>query len=317
MKLVDDMPQFQRVRALLAMVAISLLWGSGWILAPTLGETAAPFAASALIFAVAAAVSGLALPLLAGLAADQPRVAMQTSLTLALAMLAVPLTLLLIVGQHGISGWIPLLYALMPLLAGFLRDTWSPAMVVAVSAVLVLLNGAVPFTPAKMLWAAPVLAAVASQAWALGYAAKRLRRCSPAALVRTFALQAAVTAVVLAAGSFLFDPSPRLAQLSHWSLLDAGSLALLAIAGTALPYAGLYRLLAGGELAPQQVATTQWLQTLTAVVESAAFVRVRLSWQVLLAGAVLLACAWAVLRKPADSEENSLTLRGSAGTEAT
>ena len=289
------------MRSLFLLCGISLLWGSGWIVVPLLAQTAAPFAASGLTFAAAAVVLGAA-----SLAGRFPahrkadaRVPLRASLLLALTMLACPLALLLIAGRHGVSGWVPLLYACLPLFTGF--AAWSPAMVLAPGAVLVLLNGIVPFSVTQTLWALPVLAAVATQAFALRYAARGLRRASLRALLRSVALQCVLAAALLAAGSLFFDPSPRLAP--QWNAFSMGALLLLAVATTALAYAGLYWLLARSVLAPRQVAVTQWLQLLVAVGESAWFAHTWPSWPMLAAAAILAGCAWSVLLSSLRAED--------------
>jgi drug/metabolite transporter (DMT)-like permease len=224
-------------------------------------------------------------------------------------MLAGPLALLILAQGHGIAGWVPLLYAALPLLAGVGTEAWSPAMIVAVGAALIMLNGTVPLTGSKALWAMPALAAVATQAFALRYARRNLQRVSLRTLLRSLALQCALAAVLLAAGSWLLDPSPRLAPLAQWNVFSAFSLSLLAIFGTALAYAGLYALLARGTLQPRQIAATQWLQVLVFFAESAFFARVRPPWLSLGAAAILVACCWSVLQASPEVDSKPITLR--------
>ena len=266
------------------LAGISLLWGSGWIVASTLAQLAAPFAASALVFALAAF---LLAPVRSRL---QPQ-RFRTNFLLGATLFAAPAALLLLAGRQNIGGWTPLLYSLLPLLLAFAGEGWIPAMIVAPGAVLTLLNGTVPFTPAKLVWTTPVLAAVGLQAWTLRYAAVHLPgRAWPRAL----AIQLALAAVLLGGASLLLDPQPR---LSLPTLSSFAALAVSALLGTAIPYAGLFFLLSERRLRPEQIAVSQWMQTLFVVAESAILVRAHPPSAVYAAGAVLLVCAGLVLSR--------------------
>ncbi len=224
---------------------------------------------------------------------------------LGVALLAGPQALLIVAGRHGIGGWTPLLYSLMPLLLGVPAGAWTPAMAAAPACVLVLLNGSVPLTPAKLGWAICVFVAVLMQAGALRFL---FNRCREAAVRPLLAAACAYAAVGLElAGTFL-DRSPRLTLSSEgWA-----AAALAGLLGTALPYAGLFTLLMRGPFTPAQVAVGQWLQLLFTVGESAALVRARVPASVLLAAAALLACAWSVLwQKNDDQDSPSRLFQGS------
>lgn len=287
---------FVRRRSIFVLCVAGLLWGSSWIAAPLLSETAQPFAASALTFLLAAAVAALTSCMVradAGIRVG--RVKLRVHLVLGAAMFAVPVMLLLATNAHGSSGWVPLLYSALPLGLAFVAGSWSAAMVVAVGAMLVLLNGAVEFSPARMLCALPAFGAVVCQGFALRYASRHLLKQTSHNLVRALAIQLAMAAGVFAAGSLVFDPAPRLASFAQWNVSAGLSLAALAFAGTALAYALLYWLLARGDLAPEQVAVVQWLQTLVAVGEGLAFAHARPPWLLLVAALTLAGCAVATL----------------------
>lgn len=231
----------------------------------------------------------------------QAGIPLQTGLTLGFTMLGAPSALLLLAELHGAGSWVPLLYALLPLVTAFSSGRWSPVLVVPMGAVLVLLNGTVPFTWNQWnqwnqaAWAIPVLGAVGSQAFALRFAATHLHGVSLRGLLGSMALQSVVAAAFLVLGSTLFDPSLRLA----WTAIPASLLP--ALLGTALPYALLYRLLALDEVAPYQAATAQWLQVLIAVLEGAAVARVWPSWQSFAAALAILVCTWIAFQR----EENT------------
>ena len=296
-----------RLRSVLLLAGASFLWGSGWILAPSLAEVAAPYAAGALLFAAAALAL---LPFLFRKPATA-RVSTHTTLLLAFTLLATPTALLTEAGRHGISGVVPLVYGALPLMVTILGEGWSPtrapAAVIAISATFVLLNGSVPLTTSKLLWAFPVLVAVGLQASALRYAA-RLVACSQTALLRSLAIQFALTSAALAGLSLLLDPAPKLAPVAQWAAVPTASLVLLAALGTALPYALLLHLLAGAQLRPEQVAAAQWLQFLFAFAEGAAFARSRPTFTLLTAACVLLACFFMLVRAPEPAGDALLSL---------
>ncbi len=196
---------------------------------------------------------------------------------------------------------------MLPLLTA--GERWSPTMAVAPGAVLLLLNGTVPFAPDKLAWAVAVLVAVGLQAWALRYVARRLESGSAAA---SLASAFAIAAALLALGSLLLDPSPRLAPSSDWTAGAGLSLLLLSLLGTALPFAGLCRLLVGSGYRPEQVAVTQWLQTLVMVGESAIVVRAHSQWLLAVAAVGLLGCGWSVLRVAVPEHESVLLRRDEA-----
>ncbi len=292
------LPSNVRNRSIGMLLLASLLWASTWALSPLLAENAEPFAACALVFTLAALViAGAAIATKHRDALPASGLPWRTHLVLGTAMFALPLPLLLVTGSHGGSGWVPLLYSTLPLLvAALTAGTWSPAMVLAVGAALALLGQGLSFSPAKLFWTLPTVCVVASQAFALHYAAGHLRGSPTRVLMRTLAAQFALAAAVCTIGSVLADPAPRIAPFSQWSAVPSGALLLLALLGTAVPYALLYRLLSRTTLAPQQIATTQWLQTLISVGEGFAFSRQLPPTLLLIAGALLAACTWSMLR---------------------
>ncbi len=291
-------------RAILLLAAASLVWGSGWILTPLLAQVAAPYASAALLLGAASLVfAPFTVP-------GRPAIPAGTTLSLSLAMFAVPTVLLTAAGQHGAAGWPALLYAGMPLLLGLARGRWSAAGVVAIGAVLVLLNGTVPFAPSRLPWALAAFAAVLCQAWALLRIAGRMRGQVLRPILGSLAVQCALAAGILALCSFTLDPAPRLASAPQWTSASGLALLVLGAAVTAFPYGAVYWLLANAELRPQQIAVTQWWQTLAALAESICFAHVRPSSELKVAAAVLAVCSVAELRASESTPEIPLTLRG-------
>ena len=286
---------------------MSLLWGSSWLAVPLLAAVAMPHAAAAMTLLLAALT--LAPACLARTACPVP---LMSSLVLGATMLAAPTCLLLYADQHGAASWVPLVYALLPLVLALPGDGWSPAMVVAVAATFLLLNGAVAVTASRLVPALAAFAALLSQAWAIDRAARQLAGCPRAAILRSLAVQCAVAGALLALASLLFDDAPRIATAAQWTAGPALSLLLLAVLGTALAYGMLYRLLGAGVLRPHQVAASQWLQLLCALVQGAVLDRYLPPWQWLLAAAVLGGCTVAVLRAGAGGSDNPVTFGDTA-----
>jgi drug/metabolite transporter (DMT)-like permease len=299
-----------RTRALGMLCGISAVWGSDWIFAPLLADVASPYAAAALSTALAAAVLGI-LWMILRRAAGSPDVAipLRTVLLLGCTMLAVPAALMIFAGRHGLGGWEILLYAMLPLLVALADQAWTTPMILAVGAVLVLFDSTVAFTPRGVGWALLGLLAVACQAYGLRLAARTLSGFGWTALSGVLAVQLGLAAAVLAVCGYLFDPAPRIAPLTQWTMNAGIALAWLALPGTALAYLVLYRLLANGPLAPVQVAAGQWVQTTLAVIESAVFLHARPSWRMVAAIVTLVVCIGMLLRPEEESAPASIVFR--------
>ena len=278
-----------KIKLLLPYIAVSLLWGSSWIANQQIGDQVTPLALGALRFAIAAVI---VMPF----ARMPSQAAIGHAGVLGVTMLSLPYALLVWSGVHGAGNWTPLAYAALPLFVA--AAGWRPAMIVAVGATLVLLSGALPWSPRKALWAAPILAAVASQGFALLYA----RRHPPG---RTeLPIQFLAAAVLVASLSRAFERAPRVGPWSGWSPADLVALAALSTLGTALAYWLYYRLLV--RLEPSQAASTQWLQLVFTVGESALIFGRRPPLAMLGSIAILIACCVRLLYAPL---EDDVTIR--------
>jgi drug/metabolite transporter (DMT)-like permease len=83
--------------------------------------------------------------------------------------------------------------------------------------------------------------------------------------------------------------------LKHWPGDSLAALCVLAGLATAVAYPLYYRLLA--HLEPGQLATSEWLQTLVAIGESAILMRQYPGWPMIGAAGVLIICAGLLLRQ--------------------
>lgn len=316
------MTRVQQTRAVpgLALVGMSVLWGSSWIVSPLVGEVAEPFAATALLFAIAtvAVAVGTACiqvrkPAADSLPAELRGPAFSQTLMLSLFLFLLPTVLLIVARSCGAAGWVPFLYAFLPLGLAFAAEKWNPAMVVAVGAVLVLLNGTVPLVTDRLPAAGLVLIAVVSQGFALRMGRKVLWGKQMCALLPSLGMQCFLVAVAMEVLSLFFDRAPRLAPWREWQTFSVLACCLLAVFATAIPYALLYWLLARSCLEPYQLATTQWLQTFVFSAESAWFARIVPQWLAWVAGAAIVAATLLViLRNPGD-EAVPVIFRGSSG----
>jgi probable blue pigment (indigoidine) exporter len=272
-------------RAVLTLLAISTIWGSTWIPNQYLEGQGTPCALAALRYAVAALILAIVATLIPQARASTWR----PSLTLGVTMLGVPVLLMAITGRHGAGAWTPLLYAALPLGLSIAAGELQFAAIAGAGAMFLLLNGSLPLTSAKLFWTLPTAAAVALQGWSLLYARKHLQTAAaPAGIVFQFA----TASIVLGAASLVLEAPVRLAHI--WPTSGVLALAALAIVATALAYPLYYRLLAF--LAPSQITTSQWLQTLVSVAEGAYLLRQRPGWMMLASSITLVGCTHILLR---------------------
>ena len=292
---------------IIVVFALSFVWGSDWIANQLVSEQGEPCALASLRYLLGAFVLGGFLLVRRGQRAPGTRTAiagLRSNLLLGVTMFAAPYLLLWWTAMHGAAAFTPLVYAAMPLglllAAGELRGV----AIVAMGAMLVLLNGSLPLTAGKLVWTLPLVLAVALQGWSLLYAR---RHYAAAASLAGITVQLSSAGLLLGMASLLLERVPRLQPLQSWAVSALLALAALAIVGTAAAYPVYYRLLE--TLAPAQLASTAWLQTLVAVGESAWLLRQRPGWTMVGAAAVLLGCAYNLLRGVPD---DSLSLRPDA-----
>jgi len=216
------------------------------------------------------------------------------SMVLGLTMFALPDLLLRCSAQHGAAPFVPLVYAALPLgLLLWSGELRAPA-IVGLGAMLVLLNGSLPLNAAKLGWALPIVCAVALQGWSLVYARRHLAVAASLAGV----IAQLLSAVLILEASLRFWPEAHgVDALKQWSGSSLANLCVLAGFATAMAYPLYYRLLA--QLEPGQLATSEWLQTLVAVGESAILLRQSPGWPMIGSACVLVACAALLLRQNA------------------
>ncbi len=308
------------------LLALALLWGSSWIANSMLVDAGAPLHISVLRYLLACLSIALFLigrrlvargqpPTRPGpaschahasaapetvpridpsfaRAADPPQAWYRIGILLGLSMFAVPGLLLVWADAHGAAAWTPMLYAGLPLGLLLARGQVRSAAILGLGGMLLLLDGSLPVSSGKLLWALPVAAAVALQGWSLLYVR---RSPAPASSLACMLVQM-LTAV--SATELVLRFWPEQAQgspLQSWPASSLGALCFLAGPATAAAYPLYYRLLE--RLEPAQLAASAWAQTLIAVAESALLLRQPPGLPRIAAACLLVVCLASMLRE--------------------
>lgn len=271
-----------------AFFAVSLLWGSSWIIESGYRGLLPPLRSQALCLGIAAAL--LALLVLLRRARWPRGSAFRASLLLGFSMVALPPALVLWASAWLSGGLTATLFAFLPLLAIFAAllfpaadtaDTPSRARnaaVCGIGGIALLVSVEFDLSSSQIPALIAVLATVAIQAVSLVYAKKHLGGAHPSA---TAAIQLAIGAVLLELASVATEH----ANLSHWSTTAALTLLISSLtSGLALTL--LYWLLKRCE--PYQVATLQWSQSLVTVAEGALLLRERPPLTAIIGASVVL-----------------------------
>jgi len=313
-----------RYRPVAILVAVSFVWGSAWIANEMLREQAGPVHLAVLRYGLAAvslatvcgcqrlyrrlkatrhpadsprepapARSGPQCAALSALDVTDAasRLSIRISVALGVTMFALPDLLLRCSAQHGAAPFVPLIYAGLPLGLLVARGELQAPAILGLGAMLVLLNGSLPLAASKLAWALPIVCAVALQGWSLVYARRHLAAASslPGVIVQLLS-----AAWILQVSLRVWPEAQGVEALRQWLGESLAALCLLAGLATAIAYPLYYRLLA--HLEPGQLATSEWLQTLAAIAESAILLRQSPGWPMIGAASVLVVCAGLLLR---------------------
>ena len=334
-------PGMTRRSSVILLVALSLVWGSTWIANSLVRSQATPLALAALRYTLAAVclaaayLGQLLMRRVRGPRANlimertsqsasisehlpEPKKQLGSALSLSLpeaegigwigislllgcTMFALPDLALVWAAEHGAASFTPLLYAALPL--GLLLGSGAlrlPA-ILAVGATLVLLDGSIASTAANLPWVLPIAVAVALQGASLVFARQNV---AGAASLRGCMVQCATAACLLWLRVQLWPRSTEVLPLHRWPVSSLAALCILAGLATATVYPIYYALLR--YLTSAQLATSQWMQTLVAIVESALILRLRPAWTMLAAACLLILCTVLLLRDQDGSTGASL-----------
>ncbi len=322
------MPASSR-RSIAMLLGLSLVWGSTWIANDTLRHQSGPLRLAMLRYLLAGLFvacvfcarliygwlrrgghtgrlqthSSCGLDLQQQFAGPDKQAVREygwigVNLLLGCTMFVVPDLLLVWSAGHVAAGWVPMIYAALPLglllMAGDLR---TPA-ILGMGAMLVLLNGSLPITAGRLPWILPIAGAVGLQGWSLVYAQ---RHCAAASSLGGVMVQLVAAAFLLRAMINLWHEPSLADSLLRRPVAPLGALCMLAGPATAVAYPLYYRLLQG--LEPAKVAISEWLQTLVAICESAVLFHLRPSWMMIGAASVLVGCAALLLCGDRDEVE--------------
>ncbi len=289
-------PFFVRQAPLLAFAALSIVWGTTWIASDTLTEYVPPLRGSAARFLLAAM---LCLPVILVKRLPLPRGrALSSVLMLSATMIVVPLLLLLWAKEHVSSATVTVLFAAMPLLVVLMTPVAVPlralqATIVAVGAMAFLVSASPSL--AQLGGAAVALIAVTFIGASSLMARRELGSVHPLMVV---ALLAGSAAALLFLASLVLERG----QPAQWNQSALGALIFLSAVAGAPAYAAYFWLLQQREA--YQVATLEWMEPMVAIVESALFLRLSLSFSMIAGSLVTLVCLLLVMQARAEDDKN-------------
>ena len=280
----------------LAFAALGIVWGSTWIAADTLAESVPPLLGAAVRFLLAAL---LCLPVIVQKRLSLPRGrALGFVLLLSITMVVLPSLLVLWSQRHVPSVTVTVLFSAMPLLVAMLRPDDVPrgallAVVVGLGGIVLALGPS--FSVNQAGGAATALLAVASAGASAVLARRELRAVNPVVVT---ALVSAAAALLLMIAGMAFERG----QTVQWTHNAIASLLYLATVAGAPAYAVYFWLLQ--HLDAYKVTTVQWIEPLVAIIETAFFLRLGLSFAMIAGSLVTLTSLLLVMRARAEDDKN-------------
>jgi drug/metabolite transporter (DMT)-like permease len=280
----------------LAFAALGIVWGSTWIAADTLAESVPPLRGAAVRFLLAAL---LCLPAVVRKRLSRPRGrALGFVLFLSVTMVVLPSILLLWAQRHVSSVTVTVLLSATPLFVAMLTIDEVPRR--ALLAAVVGLGGIVlamgpSFSVNQAAGAVIALVAVASTGASAVLVRRELRAVNP--LVVT-ALLSGTAASLFTIASMAFERG----QTVQWTHNAIAALVFLAIVAGAPAYATYFWLLQ--HLEAYKVTTVQWIEPLVAIIETALFLRLSLSFAMIAGSLVTLTSLLLVMRARVEDDKN-------------
>jgi drug/metabolite transporter (DMT)-like permease len=286
------------------LVVLGIIWGSTWLASDTLAEQIPPLLGSGFRFLLAGVVL-VPLILLKRWALPRGR-ALGYLLLLSVSLMALPLLLLVWARAQLPFATVTVLFAMMPLVVILLTPVLegrgvpnraAPAAIVGVGG-MVLVTGA-SFSSAQIWGAAVVFAAVVFTGASSLIARRELKEVHPAVVAAS---------LLGGAGGVLLVASLGLERESvQWSASVVRDLVVLSVLSGAAPYVLYFWLLQRVEA--YQIATVQWIVPLVGLAESAASLRIGLSYSIIVGAVVTLGSALVVTRARLE-DDNTVSLRG-------
>ncbi len=246
---------------------VGVLWGSAWMLTPSLPEPA--MLAGAARFATAAALLAVAAfgVMRARRNARQAErlFPMRASIVLGFTLVGFPFALAVWAKDLVSAGMVPVFFAAMPLLTVLLGEKTGeasaiiPPVVAGMGGVAFLVAQGIEFSVRQLGGVLLLGAAVGLGAWSLNYAKKNIQ---PGNIFSSSAIQCAVASALL----LILSGTGGVKSLIHWRGASMASLAVLAATDGAIALPLLFWLLS--RIKAWQVASLQWMATLVAVAEA-------------------------------------------------
>ena len=280
----------------LAFAALGIVWGSTWIAGDTLAESVPPLRGAAVRFLIAAL---LCVPVVVGKRLSLPRGrALGFVLLLSVTMVVLPSVLLLGAQRHVSSVTVTVLFSAMPLLVALLTPGEAPrgallATVVGLGGIFLAVGPS--FSAHQAGGAAIAFLAVASTGGSAVLARRELREVNPLGVT---ALLSGASALLLFLASMAFERG----QPAQWSHNAIGSIAFLAVVAGAPAYAIYFWLLQ--HLEAYKATTVQWIEPLVAILETAIFLRLGLSFAMIAGSLVALTSLLLVMRARQEDDKN-------------
>jgi drug/metabolite transporter (DMT)-like permease len=280
----------------LALASLGIVWGSAWIAADSLAESVPPLHGAAARLLLAALLC-IAVVVWKRLSLPRGR-ALGFALLLSVTMIVLPFLLVLWAQRHVSLVTVTVLFAAMPLLVAPVPPDDVPRGAMLATVVgwggIVLAMGA-SFSVNQAGGAAIATLAVASTGASAVLARRELRAVNPIVVT---ALLSGPAALLLFLASMAFERG----QPVQWTYNAIGSIVFLALIAGAPAYAVYFWLLQ--QLEAYKVTTVQWIEPVVAIIETAFFLRLGLSFTMVAGSLVTLTSLLLVMRARAEDDKN-------------
>lgn len=299
-----------KLRLILAMAVLALVWGSTWMAIRILVTAVPPFRSASLRFLLASAIL-LAIVRFKRLQWPTGN-GLRATLLLSLSMIAVPSALTFWSEQRLSSGLTALIFGAMPLFTAILtpwiarekasrsvpRTAWQ-AMIVGLGGLGLVLSGAISTSLWQALGAFAVILAVLLYAGSSVYAKESLIGVHP--FVST-SIQFFIGGIWLALASLVVERG----RSSAWSTQAVVAFLFLSVFSSALSFTLYYWLLQ--RIEPYQLTSLQLIVPIIAVAEGSFFMRELVPWSMMM-GAALVMGSIVFIMRARRNDERGITLQ--------
>ena len=254
-------------RVAAAFMLVGVLWGSAWMLSPSLPRPA--MLAGAVRFASSAALLGVAAAFMRsrnrGIESHREDTSITPSLILGVTLVGLPFALAVWAKSLASAGNVAVLYAAMPLFTALLGDNSDevsaaiPVVMIGMGGVAFLVAQGIRYSMRQLGGVLLLGLAVALEAWSLNYAKRRIRRGN---ILTSSAIQCSIAAALL----LLLGGARGMSLPVRWKVDSVASLTVLSLAEGVVSLPLLLWLLS--RIEAWKVASLQWAATVIAVAEA-------------------------------------------------